>query len=179
MLRSWVHGVGGAGLDATKCDVTLDRDTIGPGNTGGGIVLAGGHYAIINSFIAVNGAGAAGITFNTGATAVGLGFAHNTVVKNMGGGITCNVNAGISNSIIWGNSGTDTMGGCTLTGSTSLAPDFSNGAGPSYDFHLAGRTVANMACCIDQLASSPVDHDFDGRKRPQNVKWDIGAHEVP
>jgi hypothetical protein len=181
MLRSWVHGVGGAGIDATKCDVILDRDMIGPGNAGGGLVLTSARYSIINSFFAVNGVSGAGVTFNAGATALpsGFGFMHNTIVKNSGGGILCGAVASIVSSIVWGNSGTDTMGSCTLTGSTSLAPDFVSAGGPGYDFHLAGRTVANMACCIDQIATSPVDHDYDGRKRPQGVKWDVGAHEVP
>jgi hypothetical protein len=181
MLRSWVHGVGGAGIDATKCDVTLDGDTIGPSNTGGGLVLTGARYSIINSFFEVNGTGGAGVTFNSGASAIpgGLGFAHNTVVKNAGGGIICTAATSIASSIVWGNTGSDTMGSCALTASTSLAPEFVSATGPSYDFHLAGRTTANLTCCVDQIASSPVDHDYDGRQRPQNIKWDIGAHEVP
>jgi hypothetical protein len=179
MLRSWVHGVGGAGIDATKCTVSLDRDAIGPGNTGGGIVLTGARYSIINTFIDVNGVNAPGVSFNTGAAATGFGFMHNTIVKNAGGGIMCGATTSIVSSIVWGNTGMDTSGSCTLMSSTSLAPDFVNAAGPSYDFHLAGRTVANLSCCVDQIASSPVDHDYDGRPRPQNIKWDIGAHEVP
>jgi hypothetical protein len=181
MLRSWVHGVGGAGIDATKCDVTLDRAAIGPGNADGGIVLTSARYSIVNSFFDVNGASGAGVTFNAGTSALpgGFGFAHNTVVKNAGGGVLCGAATSIVSSIVWGNSSMDTSGSCTLVSSTSLGPDFVNATGPGYDFHLAGRTPGNLGCCIDQIASSPVDHDYDGRKRPQNIKWDIGAHEVP
>ena len=177
LRRSLVHGAGAVGVDATKCAVTLDRDQIGPGNTGGGISVSGAPYTITNCFIVGNGNGGSGVLIGSGATAAAPGFMHNTVVSNAAGGILCSAATSIANSIVEGNTVSDTSGSCTLTGSTSLVPDFVSAT----DYHLNGRTTANLACCIDQLSTSPVDHDYDGRARPQptNGKWDIGAHEVP
>ncbi|HEX4459856.1 MAG TPA: right-handed parallel beta-helix repeat-containing protein, partial [Polyangia bacterium] len=177
LRRSSVHGSGALGVDVTKCTVTLDRDQIGPSNTSGGISLSGAPYTITNCFIVANGSGGSGVLIGSGATATAPGFMHNTVVSNAAGGILCSGATTIANSIIEGNTPMDTSGACTLTGSTSLVPDFVSAT----DYHLNGRTTANLACCIDQLTTSPVDHDYDGRARPQptNGKWDVGAHEVP
>jgi hypothetical protein len=177
LLRSFVHGVGGAAINSSKCTLVLDRDQLGPSNGGGGMVVAGGPFTVTNSFIVGNANGGAGVTFGASATGKGSGFMHNTVASNTGGGIVCTAATTIANTIVSGNTPMDTSGACTLSGSTTSAPNFMSVG----DFHLAGRTAANLACCIDQIASSPVDHDVDGRARPQpaNGKWDVGAHEVP
>jgi hypothetical protein len=177
MRRCSIHGVNGVGISATNCTVALDRDQIGPGDAGGGVSLSGAPYTVTNCFIVANGSGGPGALLGSGATAMSPGFMHNTVVSNAAGGILCSGATTIANSIVESNALMDTSGACTLTGSTSLVPEFVSAS----DYHLAGRTAANLACCIDQLTTSPVDHDFDGRARPQptNGKWDVGAHEVP
>ena len=177
LRRSALHGINGVALNANACAVTLDRDQIGPGNAGGGISISGAPYTITNCFIVGNGSGGSGVLIGSGATAAAPGFMHDTVVSNAAGGILCSGATTIANSIVEGNAISDTSGACTLSGSTSLVPDFVSAT----DYHLNGRTTANLACCIDQLTTSPVDHDYDGRARPQptNGKWDVGAHEVP
>jgi hypothetical protein len=174
--RSFIHRVGGAGITANRCTLAVDRSQIGPLATGGAIVLTSSPYTVTNSFIAGNGsAGSFAVVINPGSTAVGAGLAHDTIAGNVGGGIQCNLATTIASSIVNGNGTMDTSGSCTLVGSTTMAPDFAG----SGDWHLAGRTAANLACCIDRVPSSPVDHDFDGRARPQGAAWDVGAHEVP
>lgn len=177
LRRSSLHGINGVAVSATNCTVVLDRDQIGPGNAGGGVSLSGAPYTVTNCFVVGNGSGGTGVLLGSGATAKGPGFMHNTVVSNAAGGILCSGATTIAGSIVESNALMDTSGACTLSGSTSLVPDFVSAT----DYHLAGRTAANLACCIDQLTTSPVDHDFDGRARPQptNGKWDVGAHEVP
>ncbi len=186
VLRSNIHDLAGVGISTNNCKLILDRDAIGPGNSGGGISITGTQYAITNCFIVGNGAAGPGVTIGLGSSelAGGPGFAHDTVAKNVTlagvAGLACNAGiTAITNTIVWGND-TGGSGTCNFVHTVTTGnPDFVNATGPAFDFHLAGRTTANDACCIDQLTTSPVDHDFDGRLRPQNVKWDIGAHEVP
>jgi hypothetical protein len=192
LRRSYVHGVGGTGVNATKCKVTLDQTQIGPGNSGGAIALSGAQYSISNNFVVGNATTTKPAIILDGTELPGgLGFRNNTVIKNgnLGGvgGVACNTGTmDLRESIIWQNSMSNTGGAgtCNLVNTvTTPSPDptFVNSAGPDYDAHLTGRDAANLACCIDKVPSSPVDHDYDGRSRPQPSpgQWDIGAHEVP
>jgi hypothetical protein len=190
---SFIHSFNGLGVSASQCALTLDRDQVGPANSAGGInVGATTTYAITNCMVAGNGTIAAGVGLATSATGT---FRHNTVVNNLVtsglGGIDCGMSTKqIENSIVWNNTKDSTPSQIgkycalvnsdideTIAGNQNTAPDFVSVAGN--DYHLNGRTTNNLACCIDQIASSPVTHDFDGTPRPINVKWDIGAHEVP
>jgi hypothetical protein len=190
--RSFIHDVvGGAGINASKCKVTLERNQIGPGNAGGGIALSAVQYSIANNFVVGNGNVGPGVSFSGACSELsgGFGFKHNTVAKNLTlagvSGISCNASSmtPIVNSIVWSNGSSDTGGGtgCMLTSTnTSMAPDFVDSSNPAtYDFHLNGKTTANNACCIDKISTSTVTNDYDGRSRPQGASWDIGAHEVP
>lgn len=121
-------------------------------------------------------------------------------MKRLGSGGAAGVVCGggtqvLSNSLIYNNTkagGTQFSGTCTysyiasdetLAGTGSVgnaAPDVvnTNAANGPIDYHLAGMTANNTACCIDHVPSSTVVIDYDTRKRPQGMKWDIGAHEV-
>lgn len=188
--RSWIHAVSGIGINTTNCKLTADQVQLDH-NPGGGVLLTGSQYAITNCFIFGNGTTGPGVTFGAGSSelAGGPGFAHNTVAKNVTlagvGGIACNSGTtNITNSIVVSNTPTNTggSGACNFINTvttTTTGPDFVDGNGPAFDFHLAGRTANNLSCCIDQIASSPVLNDYDGRVRPINIKWDTGAHEVP
>jgi len=193
ILRSSIHGLAGLGISATDCKVTLDRDAI-YANTNGGIALNASQYSIQNCMIYGNtSTGSAPGVLLSGSSELpgGFGFQHNTVAKNTTltgvAGIACNSGiTTIRNSIIWQNGTMDTGGSgtCSLVGSSvnpTPAPDFVNATGPAFDFHLAGRTTANNMCCVDKIATSTDDHDFDGRARPQppGGLFDVGAHEVP
>jgi hypothetical protein len=121
------------------------------------------------------------------------------------GGISCQQGGAgalaIENSIIWNNSktgagasATQIAGNCSFNyvdtdeGTTppptstnkNIQPDFVQPTMPktAADYHLNGRTANNLACCVDQIPSSPVTDDYDGKTRPINVKWDEGANEV-
>jgi hypothetical protein len=204
LVRMLVDGVPGTGVNATSCKVILDRDQLGPGDAGGGLILSGSQFMITNSLIVGNASGSSpGVSFGAGSVPIPpaiVGFLHNTVAGNSlgvtsAGGISC-APAGttIANSIVWGNSksaGTQLSGACTLTyvdtddapppsgtGNNNLPPDFV--ASGSNNYHLNGKTAGNLACCIDKIPSSPVNHDYAGQPRPQPVmgEWDIGADEV-
>ncbi len=193
LFRTYVHNVPGRGLTTSKCVVTVDRTQIGPANGGGGMGITDGTYAVTNSFIVANGTLGPGVALSTGSTGT---FRHNSVVNNLVaagiGGIDCGTGAmkTIENSIVFGNTksgASQVTTTCSLafvdidetsavSSNRNVAPDFVNAV--TSDFHLNGKTANNNSCCIDQIASSPILYDYDGTARPQNVKWDIGAHEL-
>jgi hypothetical protein len=194
LRRVYIHDVPNTGVSASNCRITIERSQIGPGNTGGGIVLNGSQYSISNNFIVGNAtASSPGVAFNSGSTELsgGLGFRNNTVARNANAsgiaGVACNAGAtDLRDSIIWNNNGGNTggLGTCNVTNVVTMpamAPDFVDTSVVTPDFHLAGRTAANEACCIDKVATSPVSVDYDGRARPQPTGGliDIGAHELP
>jgi hypothetical protein len=183
VLRSYIHENNRFGINVGGCDLAIDR-TMVTSNGGGGISVSNSGFDIENCIVAKNGT--IGVSFGPPLKAGSI-FNFNTVVQNgtpgTVGGVLCGVSLSIENSIVWGNSkggNSQLSGSCNLSvvdideagGTFNVQPDF------TADFHLNGRTANNLACCIDQIASSPVDHDFDGTHRPINVKWDVGAHEV-
>jgi hypothetical protein len=193
LVRDNIHDNNRYGVNSSSCNTTLDEDLISM-NTGGAVSITLAQYSITNSMIVKNPSALGyAITFNSGSSG---SFLHNTVVLNGSAGtpgaITCNAvgSTAIQNSIVWmnikgGASNSQINGNCVLsyvdidetiagTGNRSIAPAF---VGPN-DFHLQANATANNSCCIDQIASSPVMHDYDGTTRPQHPKWDIGAHEV-
>jgi hypothetical protein len=64
----------------------------------------------------------------------------------------------------------------------NIKPDFKSTDPNAPDYHLNGRTANNNSCCINQIPPpDAVDHDFDGRSRPQPAggNYTVGAHEIP
>jgi hypothetical protein len=207
--RSNIHDVvGGAGINASKCKVTLDRNQIGPGNAGGGVLLSGAQYSITNNFIVGNASVTRpGVTLDGTVLASSPGFSHNTVAANgsvgIYGGIQCSGGTqNVANSIVFNNTkvgigaaATQFTGSCSSTylatddptipsgtGNVTANPDFVSTTPGSSDYHLTSKTTNNTACCVDRIPSpDPVDHDYDGRARPQPMggMFDVGAHEVP
>ncbi len=187
--RSLIHGAQKHGVSSTSCRITLDQDRI-TANALGGVLASASIYTILNCMIVENGAFGPAVDLSTSA---GGTFRHNTVAQNTNGANVGGIDCGgtmrdIENSIIWKNSqsaGSQLNGSCNLIyvdidepplamgTNRNLTPDF------TADYHLM-NDANNMACCIDQVPASPVDHDFDGTPRPQpaNGKFDIGAHEV-
>jgi len=205
--RSYIHDVGGAGINVSKCKVTLDRNQIGPGCAGGGVVLRGAQYSITNNFVVANASVThPGITLDGSPLGAGNGFKFNTVAGNGGvgtaGGLQCSGGTqNVDDSIIFNNSktgaataATQFTGTCSFTylttddgttptgaGNNATAPDFVSTTPTSPDYHLMGRTGNNSTCCVDRIPTSAVLFDYDGRPRPQPVAgmFDVGAHEVP
>jgi hypothetical protein len=192
-----VHQSAGFGVLSNGCTVTLDRNSIGPNNSVGGVSLAAGMYTVTNNFIFSNGVGVGGgVVLAVGATGT---FAFNTVARNATtggvGGVNCASSQLVEASIVSFNTlagapASQLSAGCRLinvvtdiydTQGITSPPVFASGV----DYHLDPRDPMNAACCINQISGS-VDgglsmlplHDFDGDARPINAKWDIGADEV-
>ncbi len=195
------------GVLLEDCDATLDGNYIGV--TQGGAMMAHGigvqivnpvsdhRYVIENNVIAGNMGKA--LDMHQADAAI-LQFRFNTVYGNgqsktagTFGGIFCPV-AGktFQDSIIASNTqqgGSQFMGSCAfvqvVVGKAEPAgPEKLNSIDPMLDatFHLKAEVRGTPNdCCIDKIApiAGLPDHDIDRRSRPQNVKWDIGAHEVP
>jgi hypothetical protein len=208
--RSRIHNLGGQAVNANNCTVVLDRDLIA-NNAAGGILLNNSQYTITNTFIVANISTNAAVTFgpSTAPLSGGPGFSHNTVAGNGGpgtlGGIACNAGSPItlSNSIIFANTklgsgaaATQLSGNCALsyvdiddatlpagTGNRNKQPDFVSTSPSSPDYHLSSRSQPNLDCCVNQIPPpDSVDHDYDGRTRPQPAtatNYTIGAHEIP
>ena len=203
LTRSLITSSGGDGVDSTGCAITLDANEI-TSNHGGGVKLSGGTYTVTNNIIAGNGntlsGGVPGFSADTAAGAAGVGFAFNTVTKNMTsagvGGIDCSVLPHtITASIVTGNTtvgGTQFASACTFTnvvagsietspamGLVKLDPTYVSTSNFRLDMTAGPAATANNACCVDQLATGATDHDIDSNRRPVRVKWDIGAFEAP
>ncbi len=193
---------------SSTCALTVDANQIGAssgtetGNAGGGINLSGSTtFVITNNIVTGNGglsAPSAGVTMSNTSTGQ---FAFNTIVQNTVGagvgGIDCGSGAmkTISDSIVWKNttsSGTQFSAQCMLSNVVTVNGDDSRGSmsamPPKFvgalDFHLVAGDAANLACCIDKVATPGTpnsSHDIDLSARPKGTgatPFDIGAHEV-
>lgn len=189
LRRSYIHNNNRYGVSASNCSARLDANFI-TDNRGGGVVLTNSvGYQLENCILVRNGPIGRAVTINVGSSG-GVRFntiANNAIAPPGAGAIACNASTLIENSIIWMNSKdpatmSQLTGACMLagvdidqfwpSGTVNLPPDFTS------DFHLDGRTAHNLDCCIDKIENATVDHDIDFTPRPQNVKWDLGAHEV-
>jgi hypothetical protein len=190
VTRSFVHGLGGTAVFATRCQLTLDRDYLSS-NVSGAIVASASIYDVRNCIIVENGPNAVAVDLSINSMGT---FQFNTVAANTNNSgaaaIDCGVTAkAIDDSIVWNNgkgaNGSQLFGMCTLTncdvsevqngvGNLMLAPAFT----PTYRLTSA---QANLDCCVDKIAAAALDHDVDGNPRPQpkNGRWDIGAFELP
>lgn len=177
------------GIDASECDVRIERSRI-IGNPGGGISIGAGSFHITNTFITDNGGNTpiGGVRLqDNDATSV---FAFNTVADNFAANTvaralicTSTLPQRITSNILWGNAAPDqvsttncqldhNLSNQSLSGSNNLManPTF---VSPS-DFHLAPGSPGIDAA--DPEATLAVD--FDGDTRPQGGGRDIGADEV-
>src|SRR5207248_3688504 len=76
LRRSTVSGNAQHGLDLSNCDVTLDRDVIGPNNAQGGIYLNNSDFTLTNLLVYKNG------TLDPGGSNVGGVSIASTVVRS-------------------------------------------------------------------------------------------------
>lgn len=185
------------GIDATNCDITLDRSVV-TANTAGGVSIAGGRFAITNSFLVRNGGTAALFGGAQLASTAGTNrFAFNTVADNLSvertaGGVQCNVLSFVASSnIVWSNDSQladQVSGNCgwaysdigpqatPTPGTNNLAVDPRFVAPLQSNYHLQGTAADNDVIDAGDPTSPPAV-DFDGQPRPAGAP-DIGADEV-
>lgn len=179
----------GFGVDSDGCKVDIAALRV-LGNRAGGIVAANAPVTIESTI--VSGNSGPGIELDTAdaITLRGLTLANNqaSMASGRAGGVhnrRAGVTVTLSGSIVWndsllsgsplyGTSGTDLVANVAIDNANTSPPDFRS----STDFHLAGRTANNNACCIDKLSSGPA-FDVDGQARPLGLTFDIGADEIP
>ncbi len=156
----------GATLVMTRCLVES--------NAKGGIhVKDGAGYDITNTVVAGNGPGSVGPTTWGGVLIAipGAGkparFVNNTVVRNMGPGLSCSGPVAAPGTLAQGNSLVDIGATCMLAACCTGDP-----------LLTSSHRLMTGSPCIDKLdpAMSAPD-DIDGDRRPQGASSDCGADE--
>lgn len=201
-----ITGVIGSGstvaATCTGSTLRLRRSSIVANTGGGGVLLDGCEFSLVNNVIAVNGSGTSlfgGVKISDLSNPGMHELLFNTITANSG---TSNAITGVecasvltplvfSNNIVYGNPvmglGTQVGGSasCTWTysdigpaqtvagtGNINTDPMFVDPA--TRNFHIMpGSPVENLA---DAAATVPVD--LDGDARPQDGRSDIGADEL-
>jgi hypothetical protein len=188
-------GKGVRGSSGTQTSVMEVWRSIVRGNYGGGIMMSGKNFRIVNNIIVGNGADASGPTAGVFILAEPPGgistLSFNTVADNVVGsagnvgGLRCEtddfvVNA--ANNIVWGNAITqvspdpgcgntysDIQGGATGTGNIDSNPIFVGGG----DYHISFDSPCRDAAAPDASTSDDIDHE----PRAEGLRADIGADE--
>lgn len=179
----------GFGVDSDGCALAASALRV-VANRAGGIVAANAPVTIESSILSGNAGPGIELDTTDAITLRGLTLGDNqaTMASGRAGGVhnrRAGVTATISGSILWNNSllagsplygtsGTDLVANVAIDNANTSPPDFRSNT----DFHLAGRTANNTACCIDKVATGPA-FDVDGQPRPLGAKVDIGADELP
>jgi hypothetical protein len=202
--RSTVQSNGGLGVDGNGCTVNLDRDVIGPSNSGGGISLTGSTFAITNALVRGNGAPGSSTVGGISIATLGPGQSqlyNATIVDNHSGnmagasGLACFMApTALANVVLFGNAGAGVETSCTVdhgayvgdlaNGGINLAPcaesDIFANPGAN-DFHENAN--AKQGCVLKALGTKMSNgvnapgFDLDGKPRVPNV--DIGAYQLP
>ena len=189
LRRMILADAAGVGLMSSGCALTVVSLQI-LGNQQGGIRAEGASVSLESTILSGNLGPA--IELDTAAP-VSLRFltlANNQVpiaagragaVHNRRAGVTVELDASIvwnnsllADSPLYGATGTNLVANLNLPGAVKSPPDFRS----ANDFHLAGRTSNNLACCIDKRLSGPA-LDVDAQTRPFGAAFEIGADEIP
>jgi hypothetical protein len=208
LLRSTITKNAHAGFNGYDCLITMDQDVIGPMNDDGGIFMSACDFTITNTLIFRNGGGGnngsdqGGITLQQGPPAVGVLF-NDTIVNNSAknfstSGLNCSGNMITANLAIFGNSTSSQMeitncnqlDHCAFVGGKQPNTDLTGCMGDDVfvssafdDYHVG---IKSMKCSLQDRGATmsgnpPVnapDHDLDGKMRPANLGFDIGAYEL-
>ena len=194
VLNGSVTGNSGMGIDATDCDLVVDRSTIAQ-NGGGGIKASTSRFVVRNTFIVSNGLASTfgGIRID-GPAPAGSVLEFTTMVGNSSSGLAGQTRgvrcADVASPltfrgvIIWGDGvqvpaaesnclfdQSNLVSGASGT-NISTEPTYVNAEAGNY--HLApGSAGIDMGGTVGVPAV-----DFDGEARPQGAAADIGADEV-
>ena len=140
------------------------------GSAGGvGVTVFGDDHLVYNNLIFDNDQGV-GVASSANNCAV----YNNTVVNNTGTGLeNLDTSTVVTNNICFGN-GTELDNSGTGENNTTTNPNFVDGTGPDYDFHLqSGSNSRNTGSDLSGIFTT----DRDGTSRPQGSQWDRGAYE--
>jgi hypothetical protein len=191
MDHAAVTSGGADAVVAASSSVSIEETRI-DSNAGGGVLLTGSDFSIVNTFITRNG--------NSGGSFGGVQiasdpphpasarFLFNTVAYNIAtsnAGVQCNNTAPIAaaDSIVIGNGPSAQVSGACFWTYSNISPavfgDGNTAASASFkdvshgDFHLA-----DFSSCIDSADPMMMEGtDFDGDSRPSGLRADIGADE--
>lgn len=196
VLDSVVRGSRGDanGITCGGATCRIERTRVIGAARAGIVVKSPSSFRLINNAVLENGTDTAatyngGIVLDTGAAE--RVFAHNTVYGNRAkagipSGVVCAASTVLWNSILWGNSGAQTVAPCeprssaidqegfsTMNGNFRLDPRLASTTPGAIDPHLAPDSP-----CIDR--AEPTDlatMDLDRQARPAGPRSDVGADE--
>lgn len=196
-----IHDSGSDGLSASNCTIRADASQIFS-NKSTGLSLTGSQYTLTNLMIWSNTV--SGISFGGGSSGTMrflTVYGNGTQTSSGTPGIDCGASPLlVEHSIVFDNLARSSGGtisldqqltGCmlsnvvtndksTASGTYKTTIEFVNSVGDpsSIDLHLVRDSAKNRDCCVDKIAQTPVQTDFDGSARPKGPAADIGAHEV-
>ena len=163
-----------------------------------GLRITAQRATVINNVIAKNGVGGTTSAFRVEALALPAmsRIEFNTIANNVpdgttnGTGVSCGaVSTVLSNSIIYGNTGTNQHNGCAITysdvqggatgmGNFDMAPGFVDTATNNFDLNTGSLAAGRANPAADLSGPAAFDHDARPRPRPAGSPADVGAYEI-
>ena len=164
-----------------------------------GLRITALRATVINNIIARNGLRGTIAAFRVEALtqAASSRIEFNTIANNIpdtasrGTGVACGAASTVlSNSIIYGNSGTTQHSGCSITysdvqggatgmGNFDLPPGFLDIATNNFSLNTGSPATGRANPAADLTGPAAFDHDGNPRPRPAGTPADVGAYEIP
>ncbi|MGI5863141.1 MAG: right-handed parallel beta-helix repeat-containing protein, partial [Myxococcales bacterium] len=178
-----------AGIEASTTGVTVDKGII-QGNSATGLSIFNSSFDVANSIIALNDL--FGVEIHATTSNLTKTFRHNTVARNIAGGMSCSGSTGataIFRSLFWNPGGSELFGVCDADptsdipglqdscGNGTNEPGFVKPSPPDASFLLAPNSP-----CRNRISCDPqVTADIEGNPRPDGSTsmCEPGADELP